>query len=80
MMFEETEPHGKKHQEFSAALNTEKSQNFQDHMFCVAAQINLLSLSVVKDELKNEVYAPLKNTSGAENNRAKKIIIRATLS
>lgn len=57
MMFEETEPHGKKHQEFSAALNTEKSQNFQDHMFCVAAQINLLSLSVVKGELKNEVCA-----------------------
>lgn len=39
-----------------------KSQNFQDHMFCVAAQINSLSLSVVKGELKNEVYAPLKKT------------------
>lgn len=62
MMFEETEPHGKKHTELFAGLNTEKSQSFQDHMFCVAAQINLLSLSVVKGELKNEVYAPLKKT------------------
>lgn len=80
MMFEETEPHGKKHKELSAALNTEKSQKVQDHMFCVAAQINLLSLSVVKVELKKLSICAIKKHIWCREQQSKKIIIRATLS